>query len=280
MRKIISIILLAAAGIAAMVLPFAGLEQAGSGPASINAAVFFPARYPQGQWKPLGLNYRDVYFQSSDHTPLHGWFCPVAGSRHTILIAHGNAGNIATRVEMLRRLQNSTRATVFIFDYRGYGRSSGKPDIDGAIRDAQAARQQLRQLASVTDAEMILWGESIGGAIAVQLAADSPPRALILQSTFSSLKDMAMVHYPQYAAAVPAGVLDSTGKIKNYRGKLFQSHGGRDQIVPLRLAQKVFDAANCKKEFVVVPGKGHNNWRTPEYDQRLNKFIGSTTARE
>lgn len=132
--------------------------------------LFFPARYPAGDWTPQGLKYQDVFFQSDDGTKLHGWYCPCESPRATILIAHGNAGHVASRAEWLVYLQSKLRVSVFMCDYRGYGRSQGSPSVKGALMDAAAARARLCELAEVKDSEVILMGESLGGAVLVQLA--------------------------------------------------------------------------------------------------------------
>src|SRR5262249_25444004 len=108
--------------------------------------LFFPSKYPTGDWKPRDLRFQDVWFKSEDGSRLHGWFCKADKSRATIFFAHGNAGNIATRVPMLTFLQTNLNVSVFIFDYRGYGRSGGVSSVDGVVQDAWAARRELRDL--------------------------------------------------------------------------------------------------------------------------------------
>ncbi len=278
-RKPLTYVMLALAISIAILLPFVRLNQAGS-PPSVNSVLFVPGKYPEGDWTPDNLRFEDIYFVAEDNTRLHGWYCPAENPVATILIAHGNAGHVASRAPLLRHLQASTRASVFIFDYRGYGRSDGKPTVDGALQDARAARAKLRELASIKDSEMILMGDSLGGAIAVQLAAESPPRALILQSTFSSLHDLAEMHYPQFASMVPATMLDSVSAIGQYCGELFQSHGENDRTIPIELGQRLFQAANNPKMFEIIPGADHNSWLTREYFRRLDKFIRSVSTTE
>ncbi len=195
----------------------------GTKPQSIDELLlFFPSKFPAGDWNPKDLRFKDVFFSADDETKLHGWYCPCNNPRAVLLLAHGNGGHIASRTPWLRYLQNRARLSVFIFDYRGYGRSEGTPTVEGAIQDATAARAKLRELAAVKDSEMLLMGESLGGAIVVQLAVDSPPRGLILQSTFSSLRDVADVHYPKLSWLVPRKKLDSVAQIVRYRGPLLQ----------------------------------------------------------
>jgi uncharacterized protein len=235
--------------------------------------LFLPSKFPSGDWPPKDLHYQDVFFPAEDGTKLRGWYCPADDARAVVLVAHGNAGHVASRATWLRYLQTPAKVTVFMFDYRGYGRSEGTPTVEGAIQDAMAARAKLCELASVNNDEMLLMGESLGGAIVVQLAAISPPRGLILQSTFSSLRDVADVHYPKLSWLVPKDKLDSTTQIARYTGPLLQSHGDRDQTIPFALGAKLFRASNEPKRFVTIKNKGHNNWRTAAYLKELDDFI-------
>jgi fermentation-respiration switch protein FrsA (DUF1100 family) len=235
--------------------------------------LFFPTKYPSGDWNPEDLRFQDVWFSAEDKTRLHGWYCPCDTPRAIVLLAHGNAGHVASRTPWLKCLQSRLRVATFVFDYRGYGRSEGVPSVAGALLDATAARAKLCELAGVKDSEIVLMGESLGGAIAVQLAADAAPRGLILQSTFSSLKDVADVHYPRLSWLVPPAKLDSMNQIVRYRGPVFQSHGTDDRTIPFRSGEDLFRAANEPKTFVKIPGAGHNNWLTEAYLARLDAFL-------
>lgn len=235
--------------------------------------LFFPAKFPTGDWKPKDLQFQDVFFTASDDTKLHGWFCPCDKPRAVLLMAHGNAGHVASRAAWLRYLQSKPKASAFIFDYRGYGRSEGSPTVEGVLKDASAARAKLRELAHVKDTEMLLMGESLGGSIVIQLAAESAPRGLIVQSTFSSLRDVADVHYSNLSWLVPRDKLDSTSQIARYRGPLLQSHGTQDRTIPFALGQKLFRAANEPKQFAAIEGADHNNWQTDAYLKQLDEFI-------
>ena len=235
--------------------------------------LFFPAKYPTGDWQPKDLRCDDVYFIADDKTQLHGWYCPCDNPRAVILLAHGNAGHVASRAPWLRYLQSKAKVSIFIFDYRGYGRSEGTPTVEGALMDARAARAKLCELASTTDSEMLLMGESLGGAIMVQLASESAPRGLILQSTFSSLREVADVHFQKLSWLVPRGRLDALSKIAKYHGPLLQSHGDRDQTIPFALGEKLFGAANEPKTMIVVANADHNNWISDDYLQRFNAFL-------
>ena len=239
--------------------------------------LFFPTKFPNGEWKPTDLQFQDVFFAAEDETKLHGWYCPASDPRAVVLVAHGNAGHVAARASWLRYLQTKARVSVFMFDYRGYGRSEGTPSVDGAIKDAKAARAKLCELAAIKDSEMLLMGESLGGAIVIQLAADSPPRGLILQSTFSSLRDIADVHYPKLSWLVPSDKLDSASQIVRYNGPLLQSHGNSDRTIPFSLGEKLFQSANEPKQFVTIDDANHSNWLNAAYLEKLDGFLARFT---
>jgi uncharacterized protein len=144
------------------------------------------------------------------------------------------------------------------------------------LADARAARAWLANRAGVPPQQIVLMGESLGGAVAVDLAADGA-RALIVENTFSSMPDVAAHHYPW----APVRLLmktrfDSATKIRDYHGPLFQSHGDRDSIVPLEFAKRLFDAANEPKQFLLVQGGDHNDFRPPEYYDKLREFLEKT----
>jgi uncharacterized protein len=237
--------------------------------------LFLPSKYPDGDWSPKGLRYDDVFFTATDQTKLHGWYCPVDKPRAVMLMLHGNAGHVASRSQWLKYLQNKANVSVFIFDYRGYGRSEGKLTVEGALLDAQAARSKLCELAKVQSVDLLLMGESLGGAFAVQLASDpkSVPRGLILQSTFSSLREVADVHFPKLAWLVPIDKLNSAAHIDRYRGPLLQSHGTGDKTIPFSLGEKLFSAANEPKQFCPIHHADHDDWLTDSYLKQLDAFI-------
>ena len=133
--------------------------------------LFVPSRFPEGDWQTDQVTFEDVFFQAADGTQLHGWYCPCEQPRATILLSHGNAGNVAFRTRWLQQLQSRLKVSVLIYDYRGYGRSEGKPTVPGAIQDGQAARKKLAELSGRPMNEIVLMGESLGGAVSVQLAA-------------------------------------------------------------------------------------------------------------
>lgn len=240
--------------------------------------LFYPSRYPEGDWKPKGLNFEDVWFDAEDGTHLHGWYCPCDRPRAVVLFAHGNAGNLSQRGPLMKYLQKDLRVATLIFDYRGYGRSEGVPTVEGILQDGRAARAALARRAGIVESRIVLMGRSLGGAVVVQLAAESPPRGLILESTFSSFKDVAAHHYPQLAWLVPANKLNSAARIAAYKGPLLQSHGDADRTIPYASGRKLFEAAHEPKCFVTIPGGDHNDRQSAEYYKQLNRFLDTLPA--
>lgn len=235
--------------------------------------LFYPSKYPQGDWQPQGVNFEDVWFKAKDGTQLHGWYCPCENPRAVILFAHGNAGNLSQRSGLMRYFQTQLRVTAFIFDYRGYGRSEGVPMVEGIMQDARAARALLAHLAAVPESQIVLMGRSLGGAVVVQLAAESPARALVLESTFSSFRDVAAHHYPRLAWLVPKSKLDSVSQIERYLGPLLQSHGDADSTVPYSLGLRLFAAAKGPKWWITIVGGDHNDPQSDDYYRHLNRFL-------
>lgn len=235
--------------------------------------LFHPSKYPEGDWEPKGLVFADVWFTAEDKTRLHGWYCPHEQPRAVVLYAHGNAGNLSHRRPVVERLQKQLHVSVLIFDYRGYGRSDGKPTVEGVLSDARAARSAVAGRAKIEEADVVLMGRSLGGAILVQLASELAPRALIVESSFSSLRDVAATHYPLLAWIAPRAKLDSVSKVKAYTGPLLQSHGDADRIIPFSLGRKLFEAANEPKQFVRIPAGTHNDAPPTEYYRELDEFL-------
>ena len=239
-----------------------------------DSLIFYPSRYPEGNWHPPGLPFEDAWFQAADGTQLHGWYVPGKDPHGVVLFCHGNAGNITHREEILHRLRDVAGVTVFIFDYRGYGRSQGKPSGKGVLEDARAARAWLARREAVAEDRLILMGESLGGVVAVDLAAEKGARGLILESTFTSLADVGAYHFPWFPVRLLVRTrLDALAKIKNYHGPLIQSHGDADTIVPYKLGRRLFDAANEPKQWITFPGGDHNDLRSRSYYEKLGQFV-------
>lgn len=236
--------------------------------------IFFPTRYPMGHWQPQGLQFEDVWFETEDGVRLHAWYIPAAEDSEVLIFAHGNAGNLSDRLALVQTLHNDLGLSVLIFDYRGYGRSEGSPSVQGILKDAKAARKWLTARVQRKPEDIILMGRSLGASVAVHMAAESGARALILESAFSSFKDVADRVYPWLPARfllrndIQADVL-----IRDYHGPLFQSHGMADSMISINLGRKIYEAAHEPKEFIALPGLDHNDPPPPDYYDKLDSFI-------
>ncbi|QDT92963.1 alpha/beta hydrolase [Gimesia algae] len=240
------------------------------------ALVYQPRPFPESDSLPENLPFEDAWFETEDGTRLHGWFLGHPKPRAVALFCHGNAGNIVSRGETLKILQERHGLAIMTFDYRGYGKSEGKPSERGILQDARAARAWLASRAGVEETEIVLMGRSLGGAVAVDLAAQDGARGLVLASTFSSLPDAAAHHMPWiFPSLNMTQRLNSAGKIGNYSGPLLQSHGDKDLLIPIELGRKLFDAAGGPKQFIVIPGAGHNDPQPEEYRRVFDEFIAS-----
>ena len=238
--------------------------------------VFYPVPYPQGNWQPVGLAYEDVWFEAADGARLHGWFVPHPRPRAVALFLHGNAGNITSRASVLRALHGRHDLAVMTFDYRGFGRSEGKPNEQGILRDARAVRAWLAQRTGVTERDIVLFGRSLGGGVAVDLAAKDGARGLVLASTFTSLPDVGAHHVPWVPTRwIMSNRLNSLAKIKQYDGPLLQSHGDADQVVPYEFGKMLFEAAPGPKQFVTMFGAGHNDPWNDEFHNQLDALLAS-----
>jgi fermentation-respiration switch protein FrsA (DUF1100 family) len=226
--------------------------------------IYQPAGPHPDDWQPPGLKYEDVYFESADGTRLHGWYCPVEEPRAIVLYMHGNAGNITYLWPDLRMLTERMRVIVLAFDYRGYGRSDGRPNERGLLADARAARRWLAERAGVAEREIVLYGRSLGGGVAVDLAANEGAKALILESTFTSLPSVANDLLPLSPGMLMVNRFNSAKKIADYAGPLLIAHGDADELIPLAHGEQLFAAANEPKRFVRIAG-GDHNWVPPQY---------------
>jgi fermentation-respiration switch protein FrsA (DUF1100 family) len=221
--------------------------------------LYFPARTIDRTPADAGLEFRDIELTTEDGERLHGWWVPAsAPSAGHVLFCHGNAGNIGDRVAHAALLATAG-FDVLLFDYRGYGRSSGRPTEHGTYRDARAAWRATREQPGVDMSRVIYLGESLGGAVALDLALELPPAGLVLQSTFSSVRDLARLHYPYIPAPVVPDAYPSLARIAHLRAPLIVIHGERDEIVPPSHGNALFGAAPPPKRMHVVGGAGHND---------------------
>jgi len=244
--------------------------------------IFFPVAEIERTPRDLGLAFEDVYFTTADGVRLNGWFVPHPKATTTLLWSHGNAGNIGHRLENIRLLHDKVGINVFIFDYRGYGRSEGRASEEGTYRDAEAALEYLRASKGMEPRQILFFGRSLGAAVAAELAGRADCLALILETPFASIPEMARIAFPW----LPIGHLlrtryDVIEKVKRVRAPVLVIHGDQDDVVPFEQGRQVFAAAPSPKEFYTIRGAHHNDTYLvggDAYFTRLKEFIDRAAA--
>jgi len=236
--------------------------------------IFQPAKYPAGEWNQTAVLAQDAHFTAADGTKLHGWYVAHAQPKGHALLLHGNAGNVTLLAETLRTLNRRHNLAVLALDYRGFGKSEGKPSEQGLYQDARAARHWLAEKERIAETDVILMGVSLGGAVAVDLAARDGARGLVLASTFTSLPAAAQSRTPWLPLNfILSTRMDSLSKIKDYDGPLLISHGDADEVVPYQHGQALFTAAPGPKKLITVAGGKHNDPQPEEYRLALDDFL-------
>lgn len=224
-----------------------------------NFFVFFPETAFDSTPHEVNLHYRDVYFHTEDGKRLHGWFFPLREEFPLILFCHGNAGNISHRLENIRPLLEQ-RLQVFIFDYRGYGKSSGTPSENGVYLDGLAAYDYLVKRERIPPTNIIVFGRSLGAAVAIEIALKRRVRSIIIENAFTSIKEMArsLALFHLFSFLLPAHY-NNLKKIGYVATPKLIIHGKEDEIVTFSMGRKLFDAAKDPKYFFPVEGAGHND---------------------
>ena len=235
----------------------------------------FGGREPTVTPAQIGLVFEDVLVRAADGAVVHGWFVPHSGARHTLIYFHGNAGNIGHRLESIRRWHTAGVA-VLIFDYHGYGRSEGRPSEAATYQDALAVWDYLTETRGVRAAEIVLFGRSLGGAVATWLATQRAPAALIVDSGFTSVPDLAAEIYPWLPTRWLARFrYDARENIARVRCSVLVAHSPEDEIIPFHHGQALYEAAPEPKRFLQTSG-GHNDGHllaVPQYRAQLNAFL-------
>ena len=222
--------------------------------------IFFPYTTIEETPREFGLPYEDIYFMAEDGIKLNGWWIPGTGSAVTLLWFHGNGGNISHRLESIKLRRDRLGVNIFIFDYREYGRSEGKVSEEGTYRDGNAAVRYLRSRQGLDPAKIVFFGESLGSAVAVEMAVRHGCAALIMESPFLSISAMAKVSFP----FLPVGPLlrtkyDTLSKIGKVKAPILIAHGELDEIVPFWQGRRLYEAAPEPKEFYTIRGAHHND---------------------
>ena len=244
--------------------------------------IYFPTRAYDATPKDIGLEFEDLTLTTDDGVAIAAWYIPCAGAKASLIFCHGNAGNISDRLESVAVFHRAGY-NVLLFDYRGYGRSEGRPTEEGTYRDAEAAWEFLVNDKGQSTDRIVVFGRSLGGAVAIELAKRRTPAALVVESSFTNLLDIGRLHYP----LLPVRWLlsyryDSLGKVPHILCPKLFIHGVEDSLVPLTNGRTLFAAAAEPKEFLETPG-GHNTGgfiQSPTFTARLTDFLDRALSGE
>ncbi len=219
------------------------------------ANVYIPSRILEANPSDIGLKYENVQLVTEDNVFLHGWFIPAGKPIATLLFCHGNAGNISHRLDSIR-IFHELDLNVFIFDYRGYGRSDGRPSENGTYLDAQAAYSYARS----TSDSVVIFGRSLGGAVAIDLASKvSDATALMVESSFTSIVAIGKEFYPFLPVSWMVTIqYDSIKKIRHVNCPVLVIHSPDDDIIPYHHGVELYEAAPGSKRFLEIGGD-HNS---------------------
>lgn len=217
--------------------------------------IYYPSKEMVHTPETVGLKYQDIYLTTEDGITLHGWFMPHPAARFTLLHFHGNAGNISHRLHLYERW-HKMGLSIFAIDYRGYGKSGGAPSEAGLYNDARAAWEELQNRLGIPASNIIIAGRSLGCAVAAKLATEREPAALVLETPFTNIPDMAAEHYPwiipiRFLARTKLDTLDLVGRVK---APVMIVSAGNDALVPPAMGERIYAAANSPKAFVLLPG--------------------------
>lgn len=224
-----------------------------------DSMVYHPLPDLAGSPADIGLDFEDVWLTTRDGVRIHGWFVPADGaSRRVVLFCHGNAGNVSHRLDSLK-IFHDLGLSVLIFDYRGFGQSQGKPSEEGTYLDAEAAWEHLITDRGLAPGDIVVFGRSLGGAVASRVAAEHPAAALILESTFTSLPDLGASFYPYLPVRLLARHrYDNLKHLRTVRSPVLVIHSTQDELIPFAHGKALYAAAPEPKDFLEIRG-GHNH---------------------
>lgn len=237
--------------------------------------IYFPQRELEATPADVGLGFENIHLPTSDGETIHAWYIPRDVARGTVLWSHGNGGNMSFDLAVAEALHRMG-CNVLLYDYRGYGESTGSPGEQGTYRDAEAVWAYLTETRGESTSRIVIGGRSLGGAVAIELALRHRPAALVVECTFTSLTDVARLHYPLLPVSwILVHRYESVGKVGRIGCPKLFFHGRDDALIPLSMGRSLFDAAAESKEFIVTPGD-HNEagfLYSPEYRRKLDGFL-------
>jgi uncharacterized protein len=244
-----------------------------------NSILFFPVKELDGTPERIELNFEEITLVTADKVKLHGWWVPRENAVATLILSHGNGGNISHRLGKLQIFHN-LGLNVLLYDYRGYGKSEGTPNETGLYADVQAAYDFAVKEKNIPAGEIIAYGESLGGPVAAHLAANNRVKALILDSTFTNLKDMARSRSPLLVGLVQSK-FDTLADVAKVKSPTLVLHSPEDEVVPYSQGRKLFASSNAPKQFFQLRGSHNNGFLASKkkYVEGLSDFLSAHVAR-
>ena len=234
-----------------------------------NRLLFHPLPAPQAR-----RGVEDLDLRLPDGSTIHAQWHPCVSTTGALLYCHGNAGNLEQRGELVRQLRDGLQRSVLIFDYPGYGSSAGQPSEAGCYAAADAAYDWLVQAQQIDPAEIVLFGKSLGGGVATDLAVRRPHQALVLVKTFTSVPDIAQEQLPLLPTRwLVQNRFDNLRKISRCPGPVFIAQGGRDRLIPTPHGQRLYAEAPEPKRFLLLQDSDHNDPLPPEFFSSLDRFL-------
>jgi fermentation-respiration switch protein FrsA (DUF1100 family) len=219
------------------------------------SSLYYPTQDCEGSPADLGIAYEEVFISTGEKSTVHGWFIPAENAGATLIFCHGNGGNISHRLGKIAFF-HTFKVNILIFDYRGYGKSQGVPDEAGLYQDAEAAYEYVGT--KLPCLPVIIYGESLGGAVAVDVAGKKNVGGVIMEGAFTRIADMAQQKYPWLPAILLKSRFDVLAKISLVKAPKLHLHSRFDEVVPFALGKQLFDAAAEPKTLVVMSGS-HND---------------------
>ena len=242
------------------------------------ASVYHPKRDILNTPKTAGLDFEDIFFATDDDRHLHGWWVPNGDASSVVIFCHGNSGNIGDRVGIIQSLHD-LGFTVFAFDYRGFGKSRGFPSEKGTARDVKAAAEVVR-VKNTASLPVIIYGRSLGGAVAAQLAAMQKVDGLILESTFTSIPEMGRYFYPFLPKGFSRIQYNTLKKVKTLTCPVLVAHGQQDGLIPFWMGEALRDHVVGGAEWVELLG-AHNDQpfdTSPNYGHFFKTFVSKCSS--